>query len=198
MKILAYNINKSTQEKLDKVLLMEADVFILPEVACPSMVQLPEGFEMVWTGDIDQKGLGVIWKSELKAIVPEWFNPEHRYFLPLLVEDKLIMAAWPTMIEQNKPKHYPQILMEALKEYNIRVPEDISVIGCDDHILAGYVTPGLTTIRTHMEELGVEAAKEVFRLMAEKEGRIRRLPGDIVVRRSCGIRERSEGKDEST
>ena len=35
MKILAYNINKSTQEKLDKVLLMEADVFILPEVACP-------------------------------------------------------------------------------------------------------------------------------------------------------------------
>ena len=88
--------------------------------------------------------------------------------------------------------------MEALKEYGIRVPEDISVIGCDDHILAGYVTPGLTTIRTHMEELGVEAAKEVFRLMAEKEGRIRRLPGDIVVRRSCGIRERSEGKDEST
>lgn len=44
MKILAYNINKSTQEKLDKVLYMEADVFILPEVACPSMVQLPEGF----------------------------------------------------------------------------------------------------------------------------------------------------------
>lgn len=117
MKILAYNINKSTQEKLDKVLLMEADVFILPEVACPSMVQLPEGFEMVWTGDIDQKGLGVIWKSELKAIVPEWFNSEHRYFLPLLIEDKLIMAAWPTMVEQNKPKRYPQILMEAMKEY---------------------------------------------------------------------------------
>ena len=77
--------------------------------------------------------------------------------------------------------------MEALKEYGIRVPEDISVIGCDDNILASYVTPGLTTIRTHMEELGVEAAKEVFRLIAEKEGRITRLPGDIVVRHSCRI-----------
>ena len=77
--------------------------------------------------------------------------------------------------------------MEALKEYGIRVPEDISVIGCDDHILSGYVTPGLTTIRTHMEQLGVEAAKEMFRLIAEKEGKIIRLPGDIVVRHSCRI-----------
>ena len=85
--------------------------------------------------------------------------------------------------------------MEALKEYRIRVPEDISVIGCDDHLLAGWVTPGLTTIRTHMERLGVEAAKEIFRLIAEKNGRILRLPGDIVVRHSCRIREDGGRKD---
>ena len=78
--------------------------------------------------------------------------------------------------------------MEALKEYNIRIPEDISVIGCDDHILSGYVTPGLTTIRTHMEKLGVEAAREIVRLITEKEGKIVRLPGDIIVRHSCRIR----------
>ncbi len=87
--------------------------------------------------------------------------------------------------------------MEALKERGVRVPEDVSVIGCDDHILASYVTPGLTTIRTHMEDLGAEAAKEVFRLIAEKEGRILRLPGDIIVRLSCRIRERIEGKGQS-
>jgi len=78
--------------------------------------------------------------------------------------------------------------MEALKEYNIRVPEDISVIGCDDNILAAYYLPGLTTIRTHMDELGVEAARELFRLIAGNEGRIIRLPGDIIVRHSCRIR----------
>ena len=78
--------------------------------------------------------------------------------------------------------------MEALKEYGIRVPEDISIIGCDDHMLSGYVAPGLTTIRTHMEELGVEAAREIFRIIAEKEGRIIRLPGDLVIRHSCRIR----------
>ncbi len=78
--------------------------------------------------------------------------------------------------------------MEAMKEYGIRVPDDISVIGCDDNILASYVTPGLTTIRTHMEELGVEAAREIFRLMSNREGRILRLPGDIIVRHTCRIR----------
>ena len=78
--------------------------------------------------------------------------------------------------------------MEALKEYNIRVSEDISVIGCDDHIFSGYVSPALTTIRTHMEQLGVEAAREIVRLITEKEGRIIRLPGDIIVRHSCSIR----------
>jgi hypothetical protein len=34
----------------------------------------------------------------------------------------------------------------------------------------------------------VEAAREVIRLITEKEGKIIRLPGDIIVRHSCRIR----------
>ena len=41
MIILSYNINKFTQEKLDRVLQYDADVFILPEVACPSFWTIP-------------------------------------------------------------------------------------------------------------------------------------------------------------
>ena len=85
--------------------------------------------------------------------------------------------------------------MEALKEYGIRVPEDISIMGCDDHLLSSYMTPGLTTVRTHMEQLGVEAAKEVFRLIGGGQGQIIRLPGDIVVRHSCAIRRNGEKKE---
>ena len=86
--------------------------------------------------------------------------------------------------------------MEALKEYGIRIPEDISVIGCDDHLLSSYMTPGLTTIRTHMEQLGVEAAREIFRLIGGGRGQIIRLPGDIVVRHSCAMhRKNEEGKE---
>jgi hypothetical protein len=117
---------------------------------------------MVWTGDIDQKGLGVIWKSELKAIVPEWFNPEHRYFLPLLVEDKLIMAAWPTMMEQNKPKHYPQILMEALKEYEPYLKKYKTIISGDMNCYKGQSGEkkrySIQAIFDLMEEWGFKSA----------------------------------------
>lgn len=86
--------------------------------------------------------------------------------------------------------------MEALKEYGIRIPEDISIIGCDDHLLCSYMPPGLTTIRTHMEQLGVEATREVFRLIGGGQGQIIRLPGDIVVRHSCAIRQNGEKKED--
>lgn len=85
--------------------------------------------------------------------------------------------------------------MEALKEYGIRIPEDISIIGCDDHLLCSYMNPGLTTIRTHMEQLGVEATREVFRLIGGGKGQIIRLPGDIIVRHSCAIRKNKEKKE---
>ena len=137
MKVISYNIHKFTQEKLDKVLQFDADVFILPEVACPSMVQLPEGFEMVWTGDIDFKGLGVVWKSNLKAVVPGWFNPENRYFIPLQFEEILILASWPTMMEQNAPKRYPQILIEALQEYEPYLKNHPTIISGDMNCYKG-------------------------------------------------------------
>lgn len=118
MKIISCNISQYNQDKVGKILLFDADFFILPEMACPSMVQLPDGYEMVWTGNIDYKGLGVIWKSYLKADVPTWFNPNLNYFLPLIIEGNLILASWPTITEQNKPKKYPQIMMEALEDYS--------------------------------------------------------------------------------
>jgi len=117
MKILAYNINKSTQEKIETVLAYDADLFILPEVACPSRVVLPESYRMEWTGDLPNKGLGVIWKPSLKVEVPNWLNPALQYFLPLLIDGQLIIAAWPTTTEQNKPMKYPQIALSAIQEY---------------------------------------------------------------------------------
>ncbi len=78
--------------------------------------------------------------------------------------------------------------MKALREHGIRVPEDVSIIGCDDHLLSCYCTPTLTTIRTHMEELGVEAARELFRLIGGSAGQVKRLPGDLIVRHSCAMR----------
>ncbi len=117
MRILSYNINRFSQEKLDKVLRIEADVYILPELANQSVVRLPAGYNMEWMGHLDFKGLGVIWKSDMKVVIPNWFNPIHEYFLPLVIDGILVIAAWPTRTERNKLKNYPQIAMEAICEY---------------------------------------------------------------------------------
>ena len=59
MKIISYNINLFNQQKIDSILQYDADIYIIPEIACTSRVTLPEGYHMEWTGDIPHKGLGV-------------------------------------------------------------------------------------------------------------------------------------------
>ncbi len=137
MKIIAYNINLSSQDKIDKVLGYDADVFILPEVACQSRIVLPEGYNMEWMGDFADKGLGVIWKSGINAELPSWFNPRHQYFLPLMIDGKLIIAAWSTTTEQNKPMKYPQIAIMALQEYAPYLKEYPSLITGDMNCYKG-------------------------------------------------------------
>lgn len=46
-----------------------------------------------------------------------------------------------------------------LAKYNLSVPEDISVIGYDDHFLSAILTVPLTTVRQPIYEMGKEAAR---------------------------------------
>lgn len=120
MKIVSYNIAKCVQAKIDHVLRMNADVYILPECANKSSIQLPAGYDMLWTGDEDipYKGLGVIWKKEFSIHVVEDFV-RIKHHLPLIVDcgDSriFILACWPTVWKENKT--YPQLLLEALHKY---------------------------------------------------------------------------------
>lgn len=50
-------------------------------------------------------------------------------------------------------------LLRGLRELNVRVPEDISVVGYDDIALDEYVYPQLTTIHQPIFDLGVGATK---------------------------------------
>ena len=162
MKIISYNISRFSQEKLDSILLHEADIYILPELACPEMVSLPDGYRMEWMGDYDFKGLGIVWKAGLKAEVPDWFKPEHQYFLPLLVDGTLIMTAWPTTTEQNKPKRYPQIAMEALMNYEPYLRALPAVIAGDMNCYKGQSGEtkrySIQAIFDLMEEWGFKSA----------------------------------------
>ena len=55
--------------------------------------------------------------------------------------------------------------MEAAAERNLRVPEDLSVVGFDDLPLAAWTDPGLTTVRQPIVEKGRLAASLLVRLL---------------------------------
>ncbi|GAA1588943.1 LacI family DNA-binding transcriptional regulator [Kribbella hippodromi] len=72
--------------------------------------------------------------------------------------------------------------------HGIRVPEDIVVTGWDDVMAARYVSPGLTTVRQPMAELGRVAAERLHERVTGVRTRARNdvLATQLVLRDSCG------------
>lgn len=80
--------------------------------------------------------------------------------------------------------------IEALMDEGVKVPEQVSVIGCDDIELTQLVSPSITTIRTSFEKQGILAVGNLVALIREEEeGRIEVLRGRIIPRESTCIRE---------
>ncbi|MEZ0537499.1 LacI family DNA-binding transcriptional regulator [Caldicellulosiruptoraceae bacterium PP1] len=59
-------------------------------------------------------------------------------------------------------------LIKRFKELNVRIPEDISIIGFDDISLSSYITPTLTTIRQDKTEIGRSAFYLLLNLMSKQ------------------------------
>ena len=77
--------------------------------------------------------------------------------------------------------------MVACREAGLRIPQDISITGCDSTDLGATQTPPLTSIRTPIIEIGRAAAEQV---VARLEGRehlaFQTLPFELVRRGSVG------------
>lgn len=76
--------------------------------------------------------------------------------------------------------------MRAIREEGLRIPEDISVIGCDDVFFASCVEPTLTTLSVPKKEMGREAMRQLLNQM--KNGKMEDILLDVgfVVRESTG------------
>lgn len=55
--------------------------------------------------------------------------------------------------------------IRALRDANLRVPEDVSVIGFDDINIAAYHSPRLTTVRQPLHDMGETAARILLQRM---------------------------------
>ena len=83
--------------------------------------------------------------------------------------------------------------MSALRDAGVRVPDDVAVVGFDDVPIARYVTPPLTTMRVSVSDFGARAADVLVQALAGDATRPRGhdvLPTTLVVRGSCGCRDR--------
>jgi DNA-binding LacI/PurR family transcriptional regulator len=78
--------------------------------------------------------------------------------------------------------------LRALAEAGLRVPEDVAVVGFDDIPAARIATPALTTIRQDTVRAGELLVDTLVRLINDETVESRRLPTELVVRRSCPAR----------
>lgn len=77
---------------------------------------------------------------------------------------------------------------QAIRDTNLRIPDDIAVVGFDDIPQASQLTPQLTTVRQHTRQRGARAANLLIDLV---EGVLTPpqqilLPTQLVIRESCG------------
>ncbi|XHR27164.1 MAG: LacI family DNA-binding transcriptional regulator [Chthoniobacteraceae bacterium] len=76
------------------------------------------------------------------------------------------------------------------KEHNLRVPEDLSVIGFDDARFASAFTPPLTTVHVPLDEIACRGVEECNKIAQEGESRPENphqtivLPTKLVERKS--------------
>lgn len=76
--------------------------------------------------------------------------------------------------------------MKALANKGISVPDDVSVIGYDDVLVAAYTSPALSTIRQDVTKAGRLMVSKLLRMLGGERVQSSTLPTDLIIRESCG------------
>jgi len=81
-------------------------------------------------------------------------------------------------------------VMRAIRDQELRIPENIAVVGFDDIPIAVHFDPALTTVRQPQEEMGRKGAKLLMRAIKENNKSNRRenivLEAKLIIRKSSG------------
>lgn len=77
---------------------------------------------------------------------------------------------------------------DAANYFNIKIPDDIGIIGFDDIFISKYVNPGLTTVRVQIDEVGKAAAKLLIERLNQANGHehsLIKISTELIIRKSC-------------
>jgi DNA-binding LacI/PurR family transcriptional regulator len=99
----------------------------------------------------------------------------------LLAQDESVTA----ILAGNDPTAHG--VYKALRDKGLRVPEDISVAGCDDTV-GTWLYPALSTTREFPEQLGKQLVELVLNRIAKPDQGPQRvtIPTELIKRDSCG------------
>lgn len=87
-------------------------------------------------------------------------------------------------------------VMQALREEEIAVPENIGIVGCDDIPISKFAVSPLTTIAMPKFEMGMMAVNLLMRQVSGKPAENVVLNGKLIIRESCGYKKwRREGSE---
>jgi len=79
--------------------------------------------------------------------------------------------------------------MSAIHAADLRIPDDIAIVGFDDIFLAAHITPALTTVRVPAYGLGWTAAEVLITLIeGDEEVSSVVLETELIVRETCGAK----------
>lgn len=78
--------------------------------------------------------------------------------------------------------------MDALKEHNLRIPQDVALVSIDDVAESAHTMPPLTTVHIPRAEMGAEAVRRLLALLRGEAPRPTKtvLYTHLIVRESCG------------
>ncbi len=139
-----------------------------------------------------RKGLEDALKEVDLALHPEWMSSG----FPNVAGGFQAMSALLSLPEGERPtavQSYNDLMalgaLKAIRAHNLRVPEDISVVGFDDIPLAAHANPPLTTVeqpKTYMGSLAMRMLRELMDRRLGLGGGFTLLESRLVVRETTG------------
>lgn len=76
-----------------------------------------------------------------------------------------------------------------LKELNINIPDEISVLGYDDIVISSYLTPSLSSIAQKLEKIGEFAVKNLIELISGRKVLPQIISVELQLRESFKLKE---------
>ncbi len=76
--------------------------------------------------------------------------------------------------------------MSAMYEKGLKIPEDVSVIGCDDIMLSEYLSPPLTTFRIPANDIGSRIMYAIIQKSKNEPVYPVNLQTELIIRKSTG------------